>query len=481
MISTQKVGFVWLLLLLLLQACNSDDTSVLEELASENELGNSLRPPGIGPEERPPSPSVIRTLSPDVLTSWDELFLELDRYAYGMRPNATARSIAYIHLAAYETVVPQMNGFKSLSNRLRALNVDRMALENVDMQLALNACLASVHDHFMINVANDKKAEIAVLEESLEQEYSVGLPDQLIADSRAWGLHVAQQIISYSTTDASAEAQILDPQPASYVPPTGDGFWTFSAEPERALFPYWGDVRTFVISSEETSSTAPIAYSEDPQSAYYEQMLEVLERNDAAKVGQNDDLWIAEFWSDDVEGLMMSPPGRQVSIATQLIKQHETNLEDALVLMLKLGLSLNDASVSTWADKYQYMVMRPNVYLQALVDPDFQTNLYRLVYWPNPSFPGYPSGHSCFASAAAGILINYFGDDINFTDRSHEGRTSFLGNPRSYNSLSEMAAENAFSRVPLGVHMRMDCAEGLRLGYEISDAVNRLKLRSRPS
>ncbi|MEO1097778.1 MAG: hypothetical protein AAFX57_08485 [Bacteroidota bacterium] len=41
-----------------------------------------------------------------------------------------------------------------------------------------------------------------------------------------------------------------------------------------------------------------------------------------------------------------------------------------------------------------------------------------------------------------------------------------------------MAEENAFSRIPLGVHMRMDCAEGLRLGYEIADAVNSLDLSS---
>ena len=28
----------------------------------------------------------------------------------------------------------------------------------------------------------------------------------------------------------------------------------------------------------------------------------------------------------------------------------------------------------------------------------------------------------------------------------------------------EMAEENAYSRIPLGVHIRMDCKEGLRLG-----------------
>ena len=35
-----------------------------------------------------------------------------------------------------------------------------------------------------------------------------------------------------------------------------------------------------------------------------------------------------------------------------------------------------------------------------------------------------------------------------------------------------MVEDAAFSRVPLGVHMRIDCTEGMRLGYEISDAIN---------
>jgi membrane-associated phospholipid phosphatase len=37
-----------------------------------------------------------------------------------------------------------------------------------------------------------------------------------------------------------------------------------------------------------------------------------------------------------------------------------------------------------------------------------------------------------------------------------------------------MAEENAYSRIPLGVHYRMDYSEGLRLGYQTGKAVNRL-------
>ena len=125
------------------------------------------------------------------------------------------------------------------------------------------------------------------------------------------------------------------------------------------------------------------------------------------------------------------------------------------------------------------MVMRPNVFIHEFMDEDYQTNLYRLVPWPNPTFPGYPSGHSCFASAAAGVFIDFFGNRANFTDRSHEGRTEFKSDPRTFETFREMASENGYSRIPLGVHIKMDCTEGLRLGYEISDAINAHRVQRR--
>lgn len=413
----------------------------------------------------------------DVVHEWTELMLQLERYATGMRPNASARSFAYIYLASYETAVSGMPNQNSNEGQLDGLEIDESERpEDVNFELALNSCFASTLEHFIYNVPSDSQARIDQLETDLENEYGSNEDDETIEASIEWGEYVAQQIIEYSQTDLAAEAQILAPQPTSYEPPTGEGFWTYSADPERALFPYWGTVRTFVISPDETSTVPPIEYSEAVGSPYFDQMMECYTANNEAREEDGEELWIAEFWSDDVEGLMFSPPARQYAISNQLIRRFDVNLAKTLTMYLKLGFSLNDAAVATWKYKYDYMVMRPNVYIHEFIDEDFQTNLFRLVYWPNPSFPGYPSGHSTFASAAAGIFIDYFGNNTNFTDRSHEGRTEFRGAPRRFDSFRELAAENAFSRVPLGVHMRMDCEEGLRLGYEISDAVNKLDL-----
>lgn len=464
---------------LVMFSCATDDESItqltdnesVEELAEDetNEDSDLSDKPGTMSDE-----------TAQLIVDWNNLWIELDQYTSGMRPNATARALAYIHLAAYETAVHRMEGYTSNGIRLPGLNInDNRRAETIDVNLALNRCYARVIEHFMFNISINEDSRISTLENQFQNEFSDDFTENMIRDSRDWGNYVASRVIAYSQTDAEAEEQIQDPQPFSYEPPTGDGFWTYSDDAERAWFPYWESVRTFVISPEASSSIPPpITYSEEPSSAYYAEMNEVYEISTAAREENNEDLWISEFWSDDVEGLMMSPPGRQISIAKQLIEQFDMDYQSSLILLLKLGFSLNDASVSTWADKYEYMVMRPNVYIQEFIDADYQTNLYRFIFWPNPSFPGYPSGHSAFASAAAGVFIDQFGDSVDFTDRSHEGRIDFLSTPRQFDSFSEMAEENAFSRVPFGVHIRMDCTEGLRLGYEIAEAVNNFNLSS---
>lgn len=413
-----------------------------------------------------------------VLLKWNDLLLELDRYSYNKRPVATARSLAYIQLAAFETAAPDMISYKSCAPVMTGLDITTTNRGNtIDQRIAMNAAYARVVRFFMAEVRNANVFnKINILEAKLLQEASATLSNTVIADSRDWGRYVANRVIAYSETDTNALTQMADPQPRSYVPAVAPGNWTFSADAERALFPFWGTARSFVKTPLDTRSIAPLDYNTDPNSVYHQQMLEVQTVSTTARIQNNANLWIAEFWSDDVEGLMMSPPTRQFSIANQLTAQFNLDAERALAMYLKVGLSLNDAAVATWHYKYQYMVMRPNVYIRENLDTNYQTNLFRFIDWPNPSFPSYPSGHSAFASAAAGVFISELGDNVAFTDRTHENRAEFRGFPRRYSTLSEMAQENAYSRIPLGVHMRMDCDEGLRLGYEIARDINRLDI-----
>lgn len=409
------------------------------------------------------NPIVVSNATTQVIGDWNALWLEIDRYTDAMRPNSTARALAYIHLAGYETAVPLMDGFTSNQNRLSGFSIDFNQMDDtVNIDLALNTAYALVIDHFMFSVSNNAKAQIALLQEEKARAICADLAEAVITSSVEWGTYVVEQVIAYSQTDIAGEEQVANPTPGDYIAPVGEGLWV-AAEGESAWFPYWDDVRTFVITPQETTSIAPeFAYSTDITSDYYASMADVNTIATAARQEDNEDLWIAAFWSDDVEGLMMSPPGRQFSIANQLIEQEDLGFEESLELLLRLGFAINDAAVSAWDDKYTYDTQRPSNYIRTYINADFDTNLARFISFPNPAFPSYPSGHATFAGCAAWVFTSFFDRDaMSFKDTSHEGRDAFYGQSRSFTSFTQLAIENAYSRVPLGVHVQADSDEGV--------------------
>jgi membrane-associated phospholipid phosphatase len=112
-----------------------------------------------------------------------------------------------------------------------------------------------------------------------------------------------------------------------------------------------------------------------------------------------------------------------------------------------------------------------------VIDPSWKPALYNPLTGEEgvtPSFPAYPSGHSTMGAAGAEILGSIFGYAYGMTDYCHNNRNEFEGVPRAFGSFFEMAQENAWSRVPLGVHFRMDCEEGVRYGTVIGRKVNDL-------
>lgn len=418
-----------------------------------------------------------------LISEWNDLWISVDQFTNGMRPNSVTRALAYIHLTGYETAVPFMDNYSSNEDRFNNFNINENNFDDsVNLNLALNTAYALAIDHFMHSLNRGVRQDISEFQEEKEEELTQGLSQNEIENSEDWGRYVAERVIAYAETDRDGEQQIDNPTPQNYDAPEGTGLWEAN-ENEDAWFPYWREVRTFAITPEESSSVpfnSVLQYSRNTSSDYYQQMNDVYESTVGATTG-SEDLWIAEFWADDVEGNMISPPGRQFSIANQLIEQNDLDYDRALELFLRLGFAINDAAVSAWDDKYTYNIERPSNYITEYIDEDFTTNLSRFIEEANPAFPSYPSGHATFAGAGAGIFIDFFGtDNVNFTDNTYSDFTNinFNGTARSFNSFTEMAEENAYSRVPLGVHIEQDAIEGLRLGYEIADAVNGMNLQS---
>jgi PAP2 superfamily protein len=103
-------------------------------------------------------------------------------------------------------------------------------------------------------------------------------------------------------------------------------------------------------------------------------------------------------------------------------------------------VAFHDAAVACWDAKYAYWAVRP-VQLDPSVRPLF----------PTPNHPSYPSGHSCFSSAAATALAHLF--------------------PRDAAVFEALALEASESRLWAGIHFRRDLVEGRALGRAVAQRV----------
>ncbi len=412
---------------------------------------------------------LMKSFSNDVYHEWVGVFIELDRYAAFFRPGPAPRAMAYMGLSAYEACLGGMPEYQSLQFRL-GMNDMPPVQKNLYWPAVINASYAYLMNKFFETVTfQDKDGNVLNKQNFLnlivnkEQELKARYRDEVVQsellNSEAHGREVAAAIWRFSITDVVGHNGHLNPFPLA-APSPGSCEWvpTDPAVATRGLYPQWGKVRRFAISQIDLDAIpAPFPCDNDKSSAMYAQTYETYVLTNLARKEPKGELeHIAEFWSDDRVGWTFSPPARLLAIADQIVEKENFNLETACLLYAQLGIAENEWAVMGWYNKYKFNVERPITYIHRNIDPNFT------IPWLgfSPPFPAYPSGHSGFGFAGVGILEAFVGGAYPFTDFCHKQRTDFLGAPRSYNSLRDLAIENGFSRLPLGVHYRMDADAG---------------------
>lgn len=185
-----------------------------------------------------------------------------------------------------------------------------------------------------------------------------------------------------------------------------------------------------------------------------------------------DQTHLALWWKDFAE----SSHNRLVR---ELVTTERTGLWDAARLFALVNMSILDAYINVWENKFFYNHWRPYTAIRwagddgnpaTASDPQWQ-NTHRHTY----PFPSYPSAHGTACAAAMTVIADTFGDEYQFTmttpmvDEGGPMSPKIPMNPptRSFDSFSSAAMECALSRVYLGIHFRYDSEAGNRLGTQI--------------
>lgn len=143
---------------------------------------------------------------------------------------------------------------------------------------------------------------------------------------------------------------------------------------------------------------------------------------------------IAKYWGDGPATKQFMP------IAEILIDTYGVSVCHASRILYILNGALNDTFITTWQLKYFWNVIRPCQYNQC-----FRTVLC------TPMHPTYPAGHSTSAGCMAEILSYFF--------------------PAEREKLFMLAKQCSDSRIFAGVHFKLDCEEGLKLGVNIAKSI----------
>jgi hypothetical protein len=410
-----------------------------------------------------------------VAYEWFYLVSQLLQQTPGNSPPVAARTLGYLGLTLYESVVPGMPGHQSLAGQLNELSSLPWAQpdEPLHWPTVANASMATMTRMMFSNASAENKGRIDLLERSLPLKYPDDFdPATITADitnrSETFGKLMAMAIMTWARTDGGHEAWgPLRRTRANYVPPSGPGKW--SATPSRYLPPllsWWGEVRPFVLKSAQDCVPPPHPpFAEESDSPFYRAAKEVFDISNAATQEQRQ---FALYWADD-PGKTPTPAGHWSYIANDLLRTQKADLGRAAASHALLNMAMSDAFIAGWAAKYRYNLIRPVTYIQLFIDSNWVTPLFT-----TPNFPEYPSGHSVQSSAAAGVLEQQFGKDLKFVDNTHNDRG---WGPRTFTSFSAAANEASISRMYAGLHFRFGSEGGQTQGRCVAQKVLALRLQ----
>lgn len=389
-----------------------------------------------------------------ILLQWYKLVLELVRHTPTYSPPVASRAFAYLGVTGYEVIASGHPAMHSLAGQLNGLTPLPKPPAEMDEAVVMHAALAQSVRAFFGNTGPSGQQAMDRMDAALSAQIARGLTGDTVARSEAYGRAIAQHIWLWSESDGGS---VIDNMgfPRSYTLSKDPGHWQPTSkivQQQTPLLPAWGKNRPFAMPvGTPCTLPPPPSYSEDPDSVFFQQAMEVYDTTthltDEQKV-------IARFWSDDPM-LSPTPPGHWVSLVLTLIQQDALDGPHAADALARTGIVVADAFIGCWSVKMQYDFIRPVTFIKAHIDPKWEPLLI------TPPFPEYPSGHSSQSGAAAVVLSALFGDPYAFGDPTHEedGIAS-----RHFASFADAAQEAAMSRLYGGIHFRAAIEQGLMQG-----------------
>jgi hypothetical protein len=164
-----------------------------------------------------------------------------------------------------------------------------------------------------------------------------------------------------------------------------------------------------------------------------------------------------------------SPGGHWMNITALSSKKVRHDWMQASQAYALVAVSMFDAFISCWDEKYRSAYVRPVTAINENMDKNWQPFLQ------TPPFPEYTSGHSVASATIAAMLTKIFGDNFAFTD---DYEVPYVGISRSFPSFIKASEEACMSRLYGGIHFRSAIMNGRQQGRNLGAfIVGKLQIR----
>jgi hypothetical protein len=387
-------------------------------------------------------------------------------------PAVASRVKVYPNVAAYEILCLKGGGLHSFQGKLTGLGPIPKPSQKVDFSLSALFAFSTVakklvYSEYIFDAFEEKEKKIW---KSTHKKDS-----SLLNPSKEYGMEVAQFIIAWMKKDnydytRTLSRYVLSDSAGAWIP-TGPGY-------ANALEPNWGLMRSLIFDSTNMIKAIPnFPYSEDKNSAFYKNAMEVYNQSQNLDTAKRLTAW---YWDDNPNILKseghvnyfihkVSPCGHWVRIAAQAVKNRGLDEFKTTEVFTILSIGIFEAFIGCWKEKYTSNSLRPETYINRVISPQWKS------YIETPPFPEYTSGHSVTSSTSATILTELIPQPYAFIDSSE----MYINLPaRKFKSFREAADQASISRFYGGIHFMPALNNGVIQGKEIGQFIIR-KLKSK--
>ncbi len=377
-------------------------------------------------------------------------------------PPVASRTYAYLSIAGYETLAAGDPAYQSLAGQLKGLKTLPKPQPGKEYSYTIAAVQAILTVGKALVISEEK---VSAFYDAITKELKAsGIPETVFDNSVGFGKEIAKHILDWASQDNYKQTRTFTKYSVNDVP----AYWKPTPPAYMAAVePHWNKIRTFLIDSAQQFKPAPpTTFSTEKESKFYKEALAVMDIGVNLTKEQKE---IASFWDCNpfkmnVNGHVMyaskkiSPGGHWMNINRLACQKSGLSPLQSAEAYACLAITIADAFISCWDEKYRSLVIRPESYINKYIDGAWMPLLQ------TPPFPEYTSGHSVLSSASAVMMTKLFGDNFSFADSTE---VEFGIPVRHFTSFKQAAQEAAISRFYGGIHYMPSINNGLDEGQKI--------------